>query len=176
MTILLGFRGETHMHSEGFKSAEEYLEYLKNEWCSGDYMPGSVEDYRAYKQNKCTSEEAISLRYIQELFVQLHGLSSPSCNKQLILVNRAFANPTPIMRQKAVQQYKKYMESFQEELDHYKSTGEFITDAKGEVEHVEEVEEVEEEKSDLVFHGLFFLGFVIFCHILYNGKILAFNS
>jgi hypothetical protein len=165
MTILLGFRGEAHMHGDGFKSAEDYLEYLKNEWCSGDYMPGNIEDYRAYKQNKSSSEEAVSLRYIQQLFIQLHGLSSPSCNNQLILLNRAFANPTPMMREKSVKQYKKYMTSFQEELDHYKSTGEFITETK--VEHIE----VEEEKSDLVFHGLFFLAFIIFCHALYYAKI-----
>jgi hypothetical protein len=60
------------------------------------------------------------------------------------------------------------MTSFQEELDHYKSTGEFITEAK--VEQFE-FEEVEEEKSDLVFHGLFFLAFIIFCHALYYAKI-----
>lgn len=186
MTILLGFNGEVDMMAHGFTSSEDYLTFLKNNWCSGELTPGSIEDYRIYKQNMNSSKEAMALRYIQTLFIQLHGLNSPSCNKELVALNRAFADPTPIMRQKAVHQFDKYMVSFINELDHYKLTGEFLSveemnggkaeEAKKSVEPEEEeaepevVETIAEETNDCAFYCIFFVGFVIVCHLIYYGK------
>ncbi len=191
ITILLGFNGEVDMMAHGFTSSEDYLTFLKNNWCSGELIPGNIEDYRIYKQNMNSSKEAMALRYIQTLFIQLHGLNSPSCNKELVALNRAFADPTPIMREKAVQQFDKYMVSFINELDHYKLTGEFLSDeqmdgvtedakeveveAKEEVEAEEEAKEAKElehpaETNDCAFYCIFFVGFVIVCHLIYYGK------
>jgi len=193
MTILLGFNSEVDMMAHGFTSSEDYLTFLKNNWCSGELTPGNIQDYRIYKQNINSSKEAMALRYIQTLFIQLHGLNSPSCNKELVTLNRAFADPTPIMREKAVQQFDKYMVSFINELDHYKLTGEFFTD----VDTVKEAEEAEEttdatddaseaneaneanqaiveadknDISDCAFYCIFFIGFVVLCHMIYYGK------
>jgi len=188
MTILLGFNSEVDMMAHGFTSSEDYLTFLKNNWCSGELTPGNIEDYRIYKQNMNSSKEAMALRYIQTLFVQLHGLNSPSCNKELVTLNRAFADPTPIMREKAVQQFDKYMVSFINELDHYKLTGEFFSDVdtvKEEADATDEAEANEAEASDeaeaiveadkndindIAFYCIFFIGFVILCHMLYYGK------
>ena len=184
MTILLGFNGEVDMLAHGFTSSEDYLTFLKNNWCSGELTPGSIEDYRIYKQNMNSSKEAMALRYIQTLFIQLHGLNSPSCNKELVALNRAFADPTPIMREKAVQQFDKYMVSFINELDHYKLTGEFLSVEEmngGKVEKAEaekpveeeeepEMDQVVEETNDCAFYCIFFVGFVIVCHLIYYGK------
>jgi hypothetical protein len=181
MTILLGFNGEVDMLAHGFTSSEDYLTFLKNNWCSGELIPGNIEDYRIYKQNMNSSKEAMALRYIQTLFIQLHGLHSPSCNKELVTLNRAFADPTPIMREKAVQQFDKYMVSFINELDHYKLTGEFLSveemnggkvEAEKPVEEEEEPEmdQVVEETNDCAFYCIFFVGFVIVCHLIYYGK------
>jgi len=190
MTILLGFNSEADMMAHGFTSSEDYLTFLKNNWCSGELIPGNIEDYRIYKQNMNSSKEAMALRYIQTLFIQLHGLNSPSCNKELVTLNRAFADPTPIMREKAVQQFDKYMVSFINELDHYKLTGEFLTD----VDTVKEAAEAGEtadatddasetndanqaiveadtyDISDCAFYCIFFVGFVVLCHMIYYGK------
>lgn len=136
-----------------------------------------------------SSKEAMALRYIQTLFIQLHGLNSPSCNKELVTLNRAFADPTPIMREKAVQQFDKYMVSFINELDHYKLTGEFFSDVDTVKEEAEaneaeanEAEANEAEASeaiveadkndinDIAFYCIFFIGFVVLCHMLYYGK------
>lgn len=189
MTILLGFNSEVDMMAHGFTSSEDYLTFLKNSWCSGELTPGSIEDYRIYKQNMNSSKEAMALRYIQTLFIQLHGLNSPSCNKELVTLNRAFADPTPIMREKAVQQFDKYMVSFINELDHYKLTGEFFSDVDTVKEEAEaneaeanEAEANEAEASeaiveadkndinDIAFYCIFFIGFVVLCHMLYYGK------
>jgi len=190
MTILLGFNSEADMMAHGFTSSEDYLTFLKNNWCSGELIPGNIEDYRIYKQNMNSSKEAMALRYIQTLFIQLHGLNSPSCNKELVILNRVFADPTPIMREKAVQQFDKYMVSFINELDHYKLTGEFLTD----VDTVKEAAEAGEtadatddasetndanqaiveadtyDISDCAFYCIFFVGFVVLCHMIYYGK------
>jgi hypothetical protein len=185
MTILLGFNSELDMIAHGFVSSEDYLTFLKNNWCSGELTPGNIQDYRIYKQNMNSSKEAMALRYIQTLFIQLHGLNSPSCNKELVALNRAFADPTPIMRQKAVHQFDKYMVSFINELDHYKLTGEFLSveemnggkaeEAKAEEPEEEEaepevVETIAEETNDCAFYCIFFVGFVIVCHLIYYGK------
>jgi hypothetical protein len=163
MAILLGFRSKEHMMGEGFKSAEDYYEFLSNTWCTEKYTPGKLDDYLEYKRSKNVTSEAVALRYIQSVFIQLHGLSSPSCNKELILLNRAFADPTPVMCKKAVEQYNKYMQSFHEELEYYKLTGEFI-DRTADMNEptmsiVEESKEVEEDTSvyDIMFNFCLFV-------------------
>jgi hypothetical protein len=169
------------MMAHGFTSSEDYLTFLKNNWCSGELTPGSIEDYRIYKQNMNSSKEAMALRYIQTLFIQLHGLNSPSCNKELVALNRAFADPTPIMREKAVQQFDKYMVSFINELDHYKLTGEFLSveemngvkaeeSDQADAEEEEPAETIVEETNDCAFYCIFFVSFVIVCHLIYYGK------
>ena len=88
------------------------------------------------------------------------------------------------MREKAVQQFDKYMVSFINELDHYKLTGEFLSVEEmngGKVEKAEaekpveeeeepEMDQVVEETNDCAFYCIFFVGFVIVCHLIYYGK------
>jgi hypothetical protein len=78
------------------------------------------------------------------------------------------------------------MVSFINELDHYKLTGEFLSveemnggkaeEAKKSEEPEEEeaepevVETIAEENNDCAFHCIFFIGFVIVCHLIYYGK------
>jgi len=172
MTILLGFNGEIDMKAHGFESSEDYLTFLTNEWCTDEFRPGNVNHYIEYKRSTSGTKEALALRYIQSIFIQLHGLHSPSCSKELIILKKVFNEPTAIMCKKAIEQFDNYMNSFHEELNHYKLTGEFLAAderVKGVQEQAEAAAEsaAESDPYDCIFYCVFFITFITFVRIMY---------